>query len=58
MKRIVWAISAAFVLAGCRDSTAPEVAARAEVSASDGPRVVCTASVPPQCEIKPKPPKP
>ena len=58
MKRIAWAIAAAFVLAGCRDSTAPEVRAPDEASLSETPRVVCTASVPPQCEIKPKPPKP
>ncbi|HEX2078915.1 MAG TPA: lipoprotein [Longimicrobium sp.] len=59
MKRMVWAISVTFILAGCQDSTAPEVLAPDEVSASSSPvTVICTASVPPQCEVKVKPPKP
>ncbi|HEU4560000.1 MAG TPA: lipoprotein [Longimicrobium sp.] len=58
MKRIVWTIPAAFILAGCQSATAPEVRAPAEVSASNsGPTIICTASVPPQCEVKVKPPK-
>lgn len=58
MKRIVWAISVTFILAGCRHSTAPEVLAPDEASASNSPvTVICTASVPPECEVKVKPPK-
>ncbi|HEU0016546.1 MAG TPA: hypothetical protein VFQ45_22890 [Longimicrobium sp.] len=58
MRRIVAAIPVSVVLAGCQPSTAPEVRAPDEVSASQSPSVICTASVPPQCEIKPRPPKP
>ena len=59
MKRIVWAIPAAVILAGCQDATAPEVLAPDAVSASSSPvTVICTASVPPECEVKVKPPKP
>ena len=56
MKRSVWAISVAFILAGCQDSTAPEVLAPDEVSGSNSPvTIICTASVPPECEVKVKP---
>jgi hypothetical protein len=57
MKRIVWAFPVAFILAGCQNSIAPEALAPEGLSASNSPSVICTASVPPQCEVKVKPPK-